>query len=100
MKLSDATHDYGCDACGSTGGVCMEALWMARRLAAGIADRAAILPEDFELVSQTRFTGCGRDCAVALRVTPTVVEVTSGTQGARVAAVLRGTPARSALTAG
>ncbi|MBK5926734.1 hypothetical protein [Rhodobaculum claviforme] len=99
MQLSDATHDYDCGACGTTGGVCMEGLWMARRLAASIADRAALLPADFELVSRTRFTGCGRACAVDMRVTPTMVQITAGSMGARVEAEVR-IPPRAALASG
>ena len=90
MQLSDATHDYACTRCGTTQGTCMEALWLASRLASSIEARAQHLPEDFEILSTTRFTGCGRDCAVQLRVTAAFVKVSSGTQGARVEAIPQG----------
>ncbi len=104
MQLSDATHDYACDRCGATDGVCMEGLWLARRLAASLAERAADLPQDFEVVSDTGFTGCGRNCAVQLRITAAVVEVRSGNQGARVSAATHPTglsaPGAARLTRG
>ena len=101
MQLSDATHDYSCRCCGGTQGVCMEALWLARRLAATIAGRADELPQGFEVTSDTRFTGCGQDCAVQLRIASATVEVTAGNQGARVeAAALAAAGPRRAATPG
>ncbi len=86
MQLSDATHDYACTRCRATDGVCMEALWLARRLAASLTARARDLPEDFEIASTTRFSGCDRDCGVELRLTGRSVCVTPGSAGARVEA--------------
>ncbi|MGY6412093.1 MAG: hypothetical protein ACXIUV_13855 [Alkalilacustris sp.] len=98
MQLSDATHDYACTRCATTGGVCMEALWLARRLAAGVTGRLAQLPADFELSSSTRFSGCGQDCAVALHVTANEVEIASGRGGARITATPH--PVAGAVRAG
>lgn len=78
MRLSDDTHDYLCTECRQRGGPCLEALWLSQRVARTLAARAAELPEGFELVSQTRFNGCARDCTVDLRVTGQAVEVASG----------------------
>ncbi len=98
MHLDDATHAYTCQRCGTTGGVCMEALWLAQSVAAGVAARTQQLPGDFELLSTTRFTGCDRSCTVRLRVTADTVAVTAGSQGARIDATLH--PIPLAATAG
>ena len=89
MQLSDATHDYACTRCGATGGICMEALWLVRRISGGLSIRTMDMPPDVELTWQTSFTGCGRDCAVTLRITAATVEVASGDHGATIAAGLR-----------
>lgn len=86
MRLSDNDNDYDCTTCGTTGGVCMEAVWLGRRLAQGLARRAGDLPEEFEVVSDSRFQGCGRSCAVRLRITAAAVEIDAGVGGARVEA--------------
>ena len=99
MQLSDATHDYACTRCGTTQAPCMEALWLARRVAASIRARSRHLPDDFEILSSTRFTGCDRDCVVDLRVTAAMVEVASGNQGACIRATLQ-TPALPAKAGG
>ena len=78
MRLSDTTHDYHCSTCRHRGGMCMEALWLGQRVARGLAARASDLPEEFELTSETVFTGCGRACAVLLSVRGMEVEVMSG----------------------
>lgn len=89
MRLSDDTHDYHCSHCRQRGGICMEALWLSQRVARGLAERADILPEGFELTSQTEFTGCGRTCAVSLLVEGLRVEVLSGLSDGRDPAAAR-----------
>ena len=81
MQLSDETHDYTCSTCRQRGGVCMEALWLSQRVARGLALRATELPADFELTASTRFTGCARECHVALSVSGQRVTVRTGPDG-------------------
>ena len=100
MELTDATHDFACVRCGATDGVCMEALWLARRIAGEISARADSLPADFEVTADSRFLGCDRDCAVRLRITAAAVEVASGSHGARVEASLRRRPVRALASGG
>ncbi len=96
-RFSDDHHDYDCSRCPSRGGPCLEALWLAQRLARGLAARAADLPAEFELTSETAFRGCGRDCTVRLRVSGTALDIACDAPGddaqaaprARVTAALR-----------
>lgn len=96
-RLSDDHHDYDCSRCNSRGGPCLEALWLAQRLARSLAARAADLPAEFELTSETSFRGCGRHCAVRLRVSGTALDIACDPPGsaaqtrprARVTAALR-----------
>lgn len=87
MRLSDRNHDYLCTLCGTTGGVCLQGLALSQRVARGLAANEGRLPEGFELVSETLFTGCGRDCPVQLRVEGTTVTLDCGRQGAAVVAL-------------
>jgi hypothetical protein len=86
MRLSDDSHDYHCTLCGTTGGVCLQGLSLSQRIARGLAANGPRLPESVELVSETLFTGCGRDCAVRLRIVGTSVTLDCGQQGATVVA--------------
>lgn len=69
MQLSDEHHDYECTRCGRTGAPCMQALWLAQRVALGLAGNAGRLPEAYEVISETVFTGCGQNCRARLTVT-------------------------------
>jgi hypothetical protein len=97
MLLSDDTHDYTCTRCGSTGGVCMQALALGQRIARGLAANERHLPEGTELRCETLFTGCGRDCTVRLDVAGTTVAITCGRTGAAVRATRQPTEARGTL---
>jgi len=77
-SLSDDHHDYECSQCRSRGGPCLEALWLAERVARGLAARADALPAEFELTSETLFRGCGKDCAVRLRIRGTSLDIACG----------------------
>jgi hypothetical protein len=86
MRLSDDSHDYHCTECGTTGGVCLQALALCQRLARGLAANEAKLPAGFELRSDTLFTGCARRCQVRLQVMGTTVALECGGAGAAVLA--------------
>lgn len=96
MRLSDDSHDYHCTICGTTGGPCLQALSVSQRIAGGLAENEDRLPETFELVSQTVFNGCGRNCAVNLHVNGTTVSIDCGCDGATVTAHRHRTSARAA----
>lgn len=98
MRLSDDNHEYNCTLCGDTGGVCMQALALSRRMAEGLAANADRLPDGFELTSQTEFTGCARTCHVRLQVVGTTVSLEAGQYGAAVHAHPH--PVRSTAVAG
>ena len=100
MQLSDATHEYACTPCTATGGLCLEGVWLARRLATGLAQRAAILPSDFTYESRACFGGCGGPCEVRVRLAHDRIEVASDPHDARVVAVLRPTLAGPAVATG
>lgn len=93
-RFSDDHHDYDCSHCHTRGGPCLEALWLAQRLARGLAARASELPAEFELTSETSFRGCGRDCAVRLHVSGTALEIACGQPGEKT-----GTGPRARVTA-
>ncbi|MGY6632428.1 MAG: hypothetical protein ACXIU8_01600 [Alkalilacustris sp.] len=87
MHLSDAAYEYDCAPCATTGAVCMEGVWLARRLAAALKHASGPETATFNLVSGTCFGGCGRTCDVVVRLTPGRVDITAGTGGAQIAAV-------------
>lgn len=76
MQLRDARNSYDCTECRDTGGVCMQALWLGRRVARGVEIGRGMLGRDFDLRSYARFDGCGRECPVSLRIRADSVEVT------------------------
>lgn len=87
VHLSDDAYEYDCAPCATTGGVCMEGVWLARRLAAALRQTSAPEIPAFNLVSGTCFGGCGRTCDVVVRLTPGRVDITAGIGGAQIAAV-------------
>jgi hypothetical protein len=81
MLFRDTRHAFDCQTCAHTGGPCMEALWLARRIMQALETRKDRLPEGVELASQARFTGCGRSCAVRLQMTAETVSLDCGGVG-------------------